>query len=241
MRSHGNERGASHLRVQVGLVVGALLLPGLLLGLDKAAAQTPGPGGQPPLPPPEVINCVRPSQERIVSDLVAPESFAVSVDSRTRKAQMVVRNLPSNATCYVILKDPSGSNPIAQGWDATRVMDPGELTDNGGFPSAGQYCYQLIVGNRDGRSKAVERCVDVPTSLAPAPTPAATPGTTPPPPAAPGFPPLAGSTPQAPGTGSGSYNVGEEPATRWILGGATSLVAALAAAPLLVARVRRSR
>jgi len=160
----------------------------------------PAQAQDPPLPPPEVFNCARAPADRILDGLEAPESFKVTLDAENATAILSIPELPDSATCYVVAKSPSGTGPLFLEWDAAGIAAPGDLVDPEGFASAGEYCYRLIVGNPEGRSEAVERCLDVPTSVVPAPTATPTLSATPPIPVLPGA--TYTETPKAPDTGS---------------------------------------
>lgn len=206
---------------------------------SPANGQEPTPDEQPPLPPAEVLHCVRPFAESIIPDLVAPDSFSVVLDLETGKARLFIPELPSATTCYVVFKNPSDSNPVVLEWHASGIVGPKEATDTAGFRSSGEYCYQLIVGNPTGRSNAVERCIDVPTSVAPTPTPVLTPSVVPTSPGLPGPVPSTTNTPAPPDTGNGGEAVGDVGDERFHVG--VLIVVALVAAIGLVALGRVNR
>lgn len=133
------------------MVVAAAGLVGMIyvtstVGQSPIPSSTAPPG--PSEPPPEVLHCVRPSAETVRQEL------AVS-------RLMVWRN-------------PASVNPISLLWDERELTVPGEIVDTLRFEHAGEYCYYVVFGNREGNSGPSPRtCVEVPETIAPpaAPTP----------------------------------------------------------------------
>ena len=172
--------GAGQRAVLVTFVVGlaALLLP--WTRVEPSLAQ------EPEGPPLQAIHCVRPFPETLNPELPAPADFAVTLDETRAVALLAIGAFEPDITCFVVYSNLGG--PIAFAWDEERLFAPNEPIESA-LPSAGEYCYQLLVANPTGHSDWVERCINVPDSVAPTPTATTT-------------PPYA-ATPAPPGVGSG--------------------------------------
>lgn len=165
-----------------------------LFGFASAAAQPAAPSPDVPLPPPEVLHCVRPFASSVDPEIPAPQGFSVSLDS-SGKARLALGPITHAATCYVVFRTPSDRAPLFLEWSADGLSIPDVLVDDSGFPSSGEYCYELIVGAITGRSPGARSCIEVPASMAPTPTATPIPQPTPVPPSSPGFPEPTGIAP----------------------------------------------
>lgn len=168
------------------------LLPVIALVLATTGRALAQPPVEPP--PPQAIQCAR--FVNASTDLAAPAELTVTLDEDARKARLTISGVPEAATCYTIHKDPSGVNPVVFAWDEERIEVPAEQFDEWGFESAGRYCYSLFIGHPGGYVGPIERCIDVPTTIAPEPTPTPEAPT-------PGPPGVGAPTPQMPTLGTG--------------------------------------
>lgn len=174
----------SRLAIVVSLGVAAAGAAG------SAQAQTPTGG-----PPPEAIHCARPGLAPINSALNAKAGPRGALDTEQAKVSLAVDSVPSNATCYIIVRTPSEVNPVVFEWNAAGVA-PKQFTDPIPFPASGTYCYELYFGNKDGISEpSAKWCVDIPLSMAPAPQATPTPARIVPPAAGTSVGPERGSAP----------------------------------------------
>lgn len=154
----------------------AMVWAALNLAVEPAvAASAPTPqaatSAQPqpthPGPPPEVINCVRPSNERILTSLNEGAGIR-AVFTNEQKVVLTITGSPAGATCFMVWRNPSGVNPVSLAWDAKGVDVAAPIIDQIPFESAGRYCYYILFGNLEGNSApSAQTCVDIPTSVAP--------------------------------------------------------------------------
>lgn len=122
-------------------------------------------------PPPEAINCVRPDTTKPQAQLSPEGSLDVVIDAGTGNIVVSIARVPAEATCYAVFRQPSGSNPVLFQYGPAPVDVPRSQPDPLKPAVAGNYCYTLIFGSPLGTSSPFERCIDLPASLAPTPTP----------------------------------------------------------------------
>jgi len=126
---------------------------------------------RPDAPPPEAINCVRPNTAAPRAELSANDALELSLDTSAREVVVAITRVPAEATCYALYRRPSDVNPVLFAYDSQPIKSPSPQPDPHKPAVAGEYCYSLVFGSPQGSSAPFERCINVPTSLAPAPTP----------------------------------------------------------------------
>ncbi len=155
-------------------LVSGLIVSGALICAATAVAQEPPPDSTPSRPdgpPPEAINCVRPDTSKPQSQLNPEGSLTLALDASTHNIVVSILRVPPEATCYAVYRQPSGSNPVLFQYGAAPVAAPTDQPDPLKPSVAGMYCYTLIFGSPNGSSAPYERCIDLPSSLAPTATP----------------------------------------------------------------------
>lgn len=178
-QSAGCGRGIARafLRVVGSVVVGVALASTTQVQADEPSTSSPTAAtpqitpNRPDGPPPEAINCVRPDTTKHQDQLSPDGSLEVQIESATGNILVSIVRVPAEATCYAVYRQPSGSNPVLFQYGPAPLDVPRSQPDPLKPAVAGNYCYTLIFGSPRGSSAPYERCVDLPASIAPTPTP----------------------------------------------------------------------
>jgi hypothetical protein len=163
-------KSLANRRAMCAVLAGAVGLGGVVVTLGPAVAQAPPPSE----PPREAIHCARPFQAPIKATLNRPDALTATLDVAAGRANLAISAAPEEATCFIVVRTPSGTNPVVFEWNVAGVVAK-QTVDPIPFQYAGRYCYQVYFGDPEGLSQpSNERCLDVPTSIAPAPEPTPT-------------------------------------------------------------------